>query len=437
MIKKRRFPKIFFGWWTVLATGVTGLWGSGYYLYGISALFKPIASELGFSRAVTSVAAGIGRFEGGLESLVAGWLTDRVGPRRIILVGVFFLGLGLILMYFVNSVWAFYLVWGAMIGTGFNASAGLPRATAISNWFVKKRGLATGINFMMTGVFLLPVVTWLIAVEGWRMACLIGGVVMLVVGLPLNWFFVRDRRPEYYGLLPDGATIEEELKEDTGRMLDRGAEYAAEVEEVEFTLRQAMRTPTYWLLLVAYMGPSMTMTSLMVHVIPLLTDMGLSPTEAAATVALAGLSSAVSRFISGLLADHFKKQHLRFVLGGAYLLQATGIALFVLKQTIAMVYPFLILNFFCWAVSMILTTVIGGRYFGRKAFGSIRGTNAIVMMPVGILSPIYLGWVYDTTGNYTTAFALIAAILTLSAVLTFMARPPKPPAEVTDIRKII
>jgi nitrate/nitrite transporter NarK len=86
---------------------------------------------------------------------------------------------------------------------------------------------------------------------------------------------------------------------------------------------------------------------------------------------------------------------------------------------------------------MILTTVIGGRYFGRKAFGSIRGTNAIVMMPVGILSPIYLGWVYDTTGNYTTAFALIAAILTLSAVLTFMARPPKPPAEVTDIRKII
>jgi sugar phosphate permease len=340
-------------------------------------------------------------------------------------------------MNYVNSLWAFYLVWGIMVGAGMNAASGIPIATAIANWFVKKRGLATGINFMMTGVFLLPVVTWLITVQGWRMACLIGGVVMLVVGLPLNWFFVRDRRPEYYGLLPDGATMEEELKEDTGRMLDRGAEYAAEVEEVEFTLRQAMRTPTYWLLLVAYMGPSMTMTSLMVHVIPLLTDMGLSPTEAAATVALAGLSSAVSRFISGLLADRFKKQHLRLVLGGAYLLQATGIALFVLKQTIAMVYPFLILNFFCWAVSMILTTVIGGRYFGRKAFGSIRGTNAIVMMPVGILSPIYLGWVYDTTGNYTTAFALIAAILTLSAVLTFLARPPKPPTQVTDIRKII
>ncbi|MFC1978107.1 MFS transporter, partial [Chloroflexota bacterium] len=403
MIKRRRFPKVFFGWWTVLAGGVNGFWGTGYYLYGFSALFKPISSELGFSRAVTSVAASIGRFEGGLESLVIGWLTDRFGPRRIILFGVSLLGLGLILMNFVNSLWAFYLVWGAIIGTGFNAYSGLPMATAITNWFVKKRGLATGIRVMVSGVFLLPFVTWLITTQGWRMACVIGGVVMLVVGLPLTWFFVRDQRPEYYGLLPDGATMDEELKEDTGRMLDRGAEYAAEVEEVEFTLRQAMRTPTYWLLLVAHIGPSITMTSLLVHFIPLLTDMGLSPAEAAATVALSGLTGAVSRFVSGFLADRFKKQHLRFVLGGAYLLQASGIALFVLSPTMAMVYPFLILYFFCWAVNMILTTLITGRYFGRKAFGSISGFSRMFLTPIEVAAPVYIGWVYDATGSYATA----------------------------------
>ena len=437
MIKRRRFPKIFFGWWTVLAGSFNGFWVTGYYMYGFSALFKPISSELGFSRAVTSVAASIGRFEGGLESLVIGWLTDKVGPRRIILFGISLLGLGLILMNFVNSLWAFYLVWGAVIGIGFNASSGLPMATAITNWFVKKRGLATGIRVMMSGVFLLPFVTWLITTQGWRMACVIGGVVMLVVGLPLTWFFVRDRRPEYYGLLPDGATMEEESKEDTGRMLDRGAEYAAEVEEVEFTLRQTMRTPTYWLLLVAHIGPSTTMASLLVHFIPLLTDMGLSPAEAAATVALVGLSSAVSRFVSGFLADRFRKQHLRFVLGGAYLLQATAIALFVLNQTIAMVYPFLILYFFCWAVNMVLTPLIKGRYFGRKAFGSISGFSRMFLTPIEVASPIYIGWVYDSTGSYATAFALMAALLALSAVLIFLARPPKPPTQITDVRKIV
>ncbi|MDO8688231.1 MAG: hypothetical protein Q7K41_06565, partial [Dehalococcoidales bacterium] len=77
MIKRRSFPKVFFGWWTVLGSGILALWGYGYHAYGFSALFKPISQELGFSRATTSVAASIGRFEGGIESPITGWITDR------------------------------------------------------------------------------------------------------------------------------------------------------------------------------------------------------------------------------------------------------------------------------------------------------------------------------------------------------------------------
>ncbi len=86
---------------------------------------------------------------------------------------------------------------------------------------------------------------------------------------------------------------------------------------------------------------------------------------------------------------------------------------------------------------MILVSIIGGRYFGRKAFGSIRGSATITAMPVEIVGTIYLGWVYDTTGSYINAFTLVAVFLTLSAVLMFLARPPKAPAQVTDIRKIV
>jgi len=84
-IKAKKPPKIFFGWWTVIATGLLGLGITGYYAYGISALFKPIAAEFGFSRAVTSVPSAIGRLEGGIEGPVVGWITDKFGPKWVVL----------------------------------------------------------------------------------------------------------------------------------------------------------------------------------------------------------------------------------------------------------------------------------------------------------------------------------------------------------------
>ena len=222
-------------------------------MYGFSALFKPLSSELGFSRAVTSVAAGFGRFGGGVTAPLTGWLSDRFGPRWIILFGVSLFSLGLILMNFINSLWAFYAVWGVMVATGLNTALGLPLQKVITNWFVKKRGLAIGIRWVFVGPLILPLITWFIITQGWRMASVVGGLVMLCVGLPLVWFFIRSERPEYYGLLPDGTTVEEEVA-DVSQMIDRGIKYAAEVEEVEFTLRQAVRTPA---LLVANRGSSL------------------------------------------------------------------------------------------------------------------------------------------------------------------------------------
>ena len=91
-------------------------------------------------------------------------------------------------------------------------------------------------------IIILPIVTWLVTTQGWRMTNLIWAGVMFA-GVPLLWFFVKQNRPEYYGLLPDGATVEGEAA-DTSQMIDKGVEYAAEFGEAEFTLRQAMKTPS-------------------------------------------------------------------------------------------------------------------------------------------------------------------------------------------------
>ncbi|MFC1864330.1 MFS transporter [Chloroflexota bacterium] len=439
MIKRRRFPKIFFGWWTVLASGFLVLWGHGYSSSGFSALFKPIASELGFSRAVTSVATGIARFEGGFEAPLTGWITDRFGPKWIVITGVFLISLGLILMNFVDSLWTLYVVWGVILGTGINSALSVPLDTSISNWFVKKRGVAISIKWVfsgLSGVLALPLIAWLITTQGWRITCVIGGIVMALFGLPLAWFCFKRYRPEYYGLLPDGAAVEEGTTE-TNQMIDRGVKYAAEVQEVEFTLRQAMRTPAYWLLVLALASFSLAHTAIHVHCIPFLTDTGIDPFKAAGIMVLIYSSSIPARFIGGFLADRIKTKHLRFLMGGAYLLQAIGIAVFLLNQTITMIYVWFILNGAGMGVNFAVMHPMRARYFGRKAFGSITGTSMMLTAPFGVAAPIYAGWVYDTTGSYITAFTVFMLAFVFSAVLMVLTLPPKPPPKVTDVRKIV
>ncbi|MFC1957254.1 MFS transporter [Chloroflexota bacterium] len=435
MIKRRRFPKIYFGWWTVLVGTYLNFWNSAFSVYGFSALFKPISSELGFTRAATSVASSISRFEGGFLAPLTGWISDRFGPKWLIIFGIFSFSSGLILMYFINPLWSFYLVWGGVIGLGGSVS-GVPMAKAITNWFVKKRGLAMSIRSVASGILIISLIAWSIETQGWRMTCLLGGVIGGLIGLPLAYFGVKRYRPEYYGLLPDGASPEEESPE-AGEMIDRGVAYAAEAEEIEFTLRQAVRTPTFWMVIVSQAGYMGAHQGLGIHLIPFLTDMGIDLTRAAVMMTLAGAIGIGARLIGGFVADRLKKGQLRILLGGGILLQSVGITIFLINPITTMAFPFLILNYIGFGISMILAPLTWARYFGRKAFGSIRGISAMAPMPLVLFAPIYTGWVYDTTGSYITAFITLAAIFTSAAILMFLARPPKPPAEVSDINKIL
>ncbi|MBM2824698.1 MAG: hypothetical protein HW402_362 [Dehalococcoidales bacterium] len=432
-------PKIFFGWWTVLSGGIIAFWAAGYATYGFSALFKPIAAELSLGRAAASVPASIARLEGGFEGPIAGWLADKFGSKWIIFSGVFLVAISLILMNWVNSLWAFYLVWGVLLGTGHNITSGVPIDKAIADWFVKKRGTALGIKWVLTGLsgaIVLPLVAWLIPSQGWRMTCVIGGLVMGLIGLPLAWFFFKPHRPEYYGLLPDGAVVNRETTE-ANRIIEKGIKYAGEVEEVEFTLRQAMKTPTYWLLIMSFAGFSLGGAALNIHLVPFLTDTGIDSVRAAGMVAMWVSVSVPFRFIGGFLADRVRKNQLRFIVAGGYMLKAIGTAIFLLRQTEAMIYVW----FVFWGIGHGIVIAMMGpmraRYFGRKAFGSIQGTSAGFLMPVGVIAPIYLGWVYDTTGSYLSAFTVIAAVLAFAGVLAVFVLPPKPPAQVTDVRNVL
>lgn len=438
MIKRTRFPKIYFGWWMVLAICLLTIWPTAYYAVGFSALFKPISADLGLSRAATSAARSLGQLEGGLEAPLVGWLVDRIGPKVLILFGVALMGLGLVLMVFVNSLWSFYVIWGVIVAMGMNSSSAVPAEKAISNWFVKKRGIALSLRWIslaLATMLVVPIISWLIIVVDWRMTCVIGGVVLWVGGLPLVWFFVRKERPEYYGLLPDGAAVKEELEPDKSRMVAKGVEYAARFHEFEFTVREAFRTHALWLLIIGYVGFEMFIGIVFTHCIPLLTDMGFSPVRAAGVMATANIVNIPFRFGIGFLADRLRKEHLRFLMGGAILVVAAAIIFFLWRQTAVTVHVFLIFFYIGQGAAMILYSMIRSRYFGRKGLASIQGISQIVMMPFLVAAPIYAGWVYDSTGSYLGAFRIFAGLLVFGAVLVFCARPPKPPAKIGDVRK--
>jgi sugar phosphate permease len=421
--------KVFFGWWVVLATGFVTFWGHGFYTQGFSALFKPISSDLGLSRAVTSVAASIGRFEGGIEGPITGWFTDKFGPRWVILFGTFLMGLGLILMNFVNSLWSFYLVWGGLVGTGLNVGLSIPIDKAIANWFVKKRGLALSVRAIMQGlatIAVLPMIAWLLTLTGWRTACFVGGLVMLAVGLPLVWFLIRDQRPEYYGLMPDGEAAQG-ASADRNEMMRVGVRYAAQVGEYEFSLRQALKTKAFWFLAMAFAAHNLVMSPLMVHFMPFLTDMGIAPVRAALMMSMASAVAIPTRLLGGWLADRAGKQRMRWVVVGAFIVIAIGIGVYQAVGTAAAAFAMLIIFYMGFTAVIPLNTAVRVRYFGRKSVGSIQGISALIMMPFGVIAPVYVGWIFDRTGNYTTAFNVFILLLVLAASIMAFARPPRTP----------
>lgn len=437
VVKSKVGSGVFFGWWTVMATGILNIIGQAFYQYGISALFKPIALDLGFNRTMTSTAAGIGKLEGGLESPISGWLVDKFGPKWVIFGGVCLISAGLLLMSLVHSAWSYYLVWGVAIGTGINLSMTIPIDKTLTNWFIRKRGIAMGIKFACIGIggaVVIPVVTWLIEHVGWRMTTTIWGI-MMFASLLLVVFFIRQKRPEYYGLLPDGAKLEE--NRNSSDLINTGVEYAARSQEIEFTLRQALKTSAFWLFLVAYAFQLAGQTAISVHLIPLLTDRGIEAMLAGAMMSLMLFFTIPSRVLGGIIADRIQKQYLSFIIGAAFLLQALGIAAFLIKPGIPTIYVFLILYGFGTGAAPTLAVLIRGRFFGRKAYGSISGVSSFIMGPVGIISPIYAGWVYDTTRSYVTAFIVFGSLAALAALLVCFVRPPVPFSRSSDTDRFI
>lgn len=412
--------KIFYGWWVVLATNIICMLGFGTWLYSFGVFFKPMMTEFGWSRALTSGAASLRSTQGGVAGPLVGWAVDKYGARIIILFGGIVSGFGFAMMYFVNSILGFYLFYGIILSIGMSATLYVPAFTVIAQWFSKKLSLALALLAVGAGVGGLvcaPTVAALIARFGWRVTFLIVGITIWVVVIPLS--FVVKNSPGEMGLAPDGDPLDKNDSENTPSGKSGEKSYGFP-QPFDYTLKQAMHTSSFWILAVCFFCMSFTHSTVFVHTIPFLTDVGFSTATAALSIGLLTVVSIAGRLSFGYLGDHIDK---RYLLMGAYFLMAIGVTILMHAREMKTVYLFIAFFGVGFGAHIPLMPAIRAQYFGRKDLGKIQGSMSPIIMIAGTTGPVLAGYLFDTTGSYNSAFILMALLCVFAGVLVFFARP--------------
>jgi MFS family permease len=412
--------RIFYGWWIVLATNLICLLGYGTWLYTFGVFFKPMASEFGWTRAMTAGAYSLRSIEGGIASPIVGWAVDKYGARVVILIGGVISGLGFVLMPLVNSLLDFYIIYGIVLSIGMSAMLYLPAWTVIARWFRRRLSRAQAVlsvGAAVGGAVCAPVSAVLIGNYGWRTAFVILGVTIWIVVLPLA--LVVRNSPEEMGLQPDGDPPVP-TGPNPGRALAAGT---AEPADNDYTLGQALRSPTFWLLGLAFFLQGFSHSTVTVHTVPALTDVGIPVERAAQSFGLLIFISVIGRLSFGFLGDYVTKRYLFMV---SYTMMGAGLLVLMTAQDMFTVYLFIALFGIGFGGNVPLMPAIRAEYFGRAALGKIQGFMNPLMMFAGFFGPILAGYLFDVTGTYRLAFGLTALLTFVAAFVIFFARPAEP-----------
>jgi sugar phosphate permease len=417
--------KIFYGWWIVLATNIICMIGYGTWLYSFGVFFKPMADEFGWTRAMTAGAYSLRSIEGGIASPIVGWAVDKYGSRGVILVGAIVSGLSFVSMPLVDSLLGFYLIYGVALSTGMSAMLYLPAWTVIAKWFKRRLSLAMALLAVgagLGGLICAPASAFLIAHFGWRSAFVILGVMVWIVAIPLA--FVVRNSPEEMGLRPDGDALLDETPQELDRTSHSEPADPEYLAPVEYTLGQALRSFSFWMLALAFFFFGMAHSTVTVHTVPALTDAGIPVQKAAFSIGLLTLVSIIGRLSFGFLGDYVTKRYLFMV---AYALTGAGLLVLMNARTMGMVYVFIFLFGVGFGGTVPLMPAIRAEYFGRAALGKIQGFMNPVMMFAGAVGPIFSGYVFDSTGSYRISFMVTGLLTFCASVAVFFARPSRPP----------
>ena len=403
---------VFYGWWLALATAGIHLLSSLLWMQSYGAYVVLLQAEFGWSKTVVAGAFALTRIESGLLGPLQGWLTDRFGPRVILQIGMTLYGIGFMLFSQVESVITFYLAF-ALMAVGSSLGGFATVMVAVVSWFQRHRAKAVALSSLgfSLGGLCVPIVVLALETWGWRATAFTSGVIILVVGIPLA-SLIR-HRPQMYGEVPDGSEPAIDSPQDAARTPMRR----------DLTPREAFRSSAFWLISSGHGIALLSVSTMMVHLIPFLTGsaMAFSLAAAGGVVALMTGSQVVGQLLGGLLGDQLNK---RLICTGCLVGQGVGIGGVTLATEPWHVMFAVTVFGLSWGMRGPMMTAIRADYFGSASFGTIMGFSSLIVMFGMTLGPIFSGYLADIQGQYDTAFLVLAAVSILGALSFFTARPP-------------
>jgi len=392
-------PRLFYGY--ILVAAAAGIqmvaWGM-YNTYGV--FFNPLFGEFGWSRAAISGAASVSQMLIGVGAIALGNLNDKFGPRILMTSCGILLGLGYFLMSQVNSVWQLYLFYGVIVGIGVSGTDVILLSTT-ARWFIKQRGMMSGIVKMGTGVGIMTVplvATWLIYTYEWRTSCTIIGIALFIWVVSGSQLLRRD--PAQIQQFPDGEKMGYRTNGDT--------------VEAGLSIKEAIHTRRLWMLCPAYLAIFFCCNSIIVHVVPHVGDLGYSASFATTVLAVIGGASIIGRFTMGVTTDKIGSKR---ALLACFLILIAALLWLQLARDLWTLFLFALAYGFCHGGFFALMSPTVADFFGTHSHGLIFGIVIFSGSVGGSIGPLISGHIFDITRSYNMAFLLLLLLASIGFIL--------------------
>ncbi len=395
---------LYWGWYIVAAAFVAmGVNYGSRYCFAI--FVGPISADMGWSRWVISGAATVGILAYSIGGIMSGRLLDRMAPRWIITIGSVVLGLSFIIASFSQSPLQFTIIYGFFSGLAGSFFGVVVCNSYIGKWFEKKRGTAIGIATMGIGTvtMILPFFAgYFVKDYGWRTGFIALGCLVMVSGTLMAQLFMTRRRPEDFGLLPDG---------EISAQVEAGTKAAGTVAAVPVPKVQFLKESRFWILAFCFSMAVLAEMLAFTHQVAYAIDIGIESMKANASISIIGFSSIAGRYFFGWISDRMRDAKYSACIG--FMMMALGIlAIWQIRSIYGLYCYAFLFGFGYGSIATMMPYLLADR-FGSSMLGTIYGMLTFFVVAAASVGPILGGYIFDKTGSYDFAWKVCLGLLVL------------------------
>jgi MFS family permease len=395
--------------WVVLAAAFTIISMSIGTLFTLAVFLKPIEDSMGWSRSVIGAISLLNWIVMGAGGLVAGYLSDRFGTRRVVLAGGALLGGGLVLSAHVSAPWHFYLTFGVLVGGGVSCFY-VPLTVSAIKWFEDQRGMAAALVSAGNGFGILvlsPLTRWLINTFDWRTAFWVLGDLAWLVVIPAA-LLLQPAPTEPPTLGPPRR----------GRSSPRPGDLSPSIAAAGSS---AVRSWPFWAIALTHFACCAAHSGPIFHMVSHAIDQGISGLAAATLLGVSGLASIMGRVVTGIAADRWGVKQ---TLLAALCFQALMVFSYLFASGLASLYAVGLLFGLAYGAAMPLYPLLVREYFGERAMGTVYGAVFMISCVGMGLGSWAGGAIHDTWGSYQWLFVASFMLGGLATAIGIGLRPP-------------